>query len=154
MNSRSPQKALLIVLVGLVLLVGAWLSSRPPGQVSQSPKPHASGTVGGPKAAAVRPQPRTTAPIGFASTQKLEDHYAKHGHEFGNISQDEYMRRAQALRDAPVGDQVLEAVRNDKVVSRYGRSGGEFIAFERDGTIRTFFRPNDGERYFRRQANR
>ena len=28
------------------------------------------------------------------------------------------------------------------------------IAFNRDGTIRTFFKPNDGERYYRRQAER
>jgi hypothetical protein len=29
-----------------------------------------------------------------------------------------------------------------------------FLAVNRDGTIRTFFKPNDGEAYFRRQASR
>lgn len=92
--------------------------------------------------------------VGFASSKRLADHYAKHGREFGNISQGDYLRRAQNLRDAPVGGDVIEAVRRDGVASRFGRRRGEFVAFDRDGTIRTFFRPNDGEAYFRRQAKR
>ena len=31
---------------------------------------------------------------------------------------------------------------------------GAFIAFNSNGVIRTFFKPNDGERYWRRQAER
>ena len=34
------------------------------------------------------------------------------------------------------------------------RQTGAFVAFNRNGTIRTFFKPNDGERYYRRQAER
>ena len=48
----------------------------------------------------------------------------------------------------------LEAVRRDGVATRFDRDTGAFIAFNTDGTIRTFFKPNDGERYFRRQAER
>ncbi len=66
----------------------------------------------------------------------------------------EYLRRAQMLRDAPVGDGVLEVRRPDGTRSRFDRATGAFIAFDGDGTIRTFFRPNDGEAYFRRQARR
>jgi pyocin large subunit-like protein len=40
------------------------------------------------------------------------------------------------------------------VITRFDRRGGEFLAFERDLTIRTFFRPNDGEAYFDRQLKR
>ncbi|MEP6832119.1 MAG: hypothetical protein ABJB74_01945 [Gemmatimonas sp.] len=36
----------------------------------------------------------------------------------------------------------------------FDRSAVDCLAFDHDGTIRTFFKPNDGERYFRRQANR
>lgn len=91
---------------------------------------------------------------GFRSRQRLADHYAKHGSEFGKVSQDEYLRLAQALRDAPVGADVLEIRRGDGTVSRFDRKSGAFIAFDADGTIRTFFRPNDGEAYFQRQARR
>ena len=34
------------------------------------------------------------------------------------------------------------------------RSTGAFVAFDADSTIRTFFKPNDGEAYFERQARR
>nr|MCU0635243.1 hypothetical protein [Gemmatimonadaceae bacterium] len=73
----------------------------------------------------------------------------------GRITIDEYLRRAQQLRDRPLSDDVLELVRPaDGVVSRFERSSGAFLAFNRDYTIRTFFKPNDGEAYFRRQARR
>lgn len=92
--------------------------------------------------------------IGFASHQKLLEHYQKHGSEFGSITIDEYLSKAQAMRDQSVGGNLLEFVRADGVVTRYDRSAGAFIAFESDGTIRTFFKPNAGETYFLRQRNR
>lgn len=90
----------------------------------------------------------------FASYSKLVQHYRKHGHEFGNISQEEYLRQAVALRDAEVGGEVLEYVRADSIITRYARSSGAFIAFTPDGTIRTYFKPTHGEAYFYRQAKR
>jgi len=92
--------------------------------------------------------------VGFRSKQRLDEHFEKHGAEFGSISKAEYLRQAQALRDAAVGGDVLELRRGDGTVSRFDRSTGSFLAFDDDGIIRTFFRPNDGERYFRRQARR
>jgi pyocin large subunit-like protein len=91
---------------------------------------------------------------GFRSRRQFDDHYAKHGAEFGNISQAEYLARAQALRDAPAGGPILEAVTPDGIVSRFDRRSGSFGAFNRDRTIRTFFVPNAGERYFHRQAKK
>lgn len=84
----------------------------------------------------------------------FKEHYAKHGREFGDISPSEYLAQAQALRDAPRGANVLEMVRDDGVTTRFDRETGTFIAFNRNGTIRTCFKPRDGERYFRRQAMR
>jgi pyocin large subunit-like protein len=83
---------------------------------------------------------------GFRSRVQLDEHYAKHGAEFGHISELEYLRRAQELRDSPVapGGQF----------SRFDRRKGYFGAYNPDQTIRTFFIPNDGERYFQRQARR
>ena len=91
---------------------------------------------------------------GFRSRAQLEEHYAKHGAEFGHISISEYLRLAQELRDAPVGGPILEARRPDGQFSRFDRRKGYFGAYNPGGTIRTFFIPNDGERYFRRQARR
>ncbi len=108
-----------------------------------------------PSPAPSQDQPRITRPdIGFASRQKLTDHFQKHGREFGAINVEEYLRRAQELRDRPVGEDILEAVRPDGVVSRFSRTSGAFVAYNPDGVIRTFFRPNEGEAYFRRQSRR
>ncbi|HLG99245.1 MAG TPA: hypothetical protein VKX49_23240 [Bryobacteraceae bacterium] len=91
---------------------------------------------------------------GFRSRAELDEHYQKHGSEFGHISEQEYLRLAQALRDAPARGPILEARRNDGEFSRFDRQHGYFGAYNRDGSIRTFFIPNDGERYFWRQARR
>jgi pyocin large subunit-like protein len=89
---------------------------------------------------------------GFRSRRQFEEHYAKHGREFGNISAQEYLARAQALRNAPAGGPILEARTPDGIISRFDRRSGAFGAFNPDRTIRTFFIPNAGERYFHRQA--
>lgn len=91
---------------------------------------------------------------GFRSRRQFDEHYAKHGREFGTISQQEYLQRAQALRDAPAGGPILQAVTPDGIVSRFDRKTGYFGAYNPDRTIRTFFIPNAGERYFRRQASK
>jgi len=91
---------------------------------------------------------------GFRTRRQFVEHYQKHGREFGNISQQEYLRLAQALRDAPAGGPILEAVKPGGIVTRFDRRTGYFGAYNPDGTIRTFFIPVDGERYFRRQARR
>ncbi len=92
--------------------------------------------------------------MGFRSPQRLREHFEKHGGEFAAASAGEYLRQAQQLRDAPLGEAVRELRRGDGSISRFDRSTGAFLAFDADGTIRTFFRPNDGEAYFRRQARR
>src|SRR5579872_929592 len=91
---------------------------------------------------------------GFRSQAQLDEHYRKHGSEFGHISKQDYLRLAQELRDAPVGGPILEARRPDGEFSRFDRRHGYFGAYNPDRTIRTFFIPNDGERYFIRQARR
>ncbi len=96
----------------------------------------------------------TAAGPGFRSRRLFEEHYAKHGREFGNISRQEYLARAQALRDAPAGGPVLEARTPDGIISRFDRRSGAFGAYNPDRTIRTFFIPNAGERYFHRQASK
>ena len=97
--------------------------------------------------------PRLRA-IGFRSESRLDDHYAKHGNEFGSISKAQYLSMAQDLRDAPLSGTVIEATQADGSISRFDRSTGGFLAFNPDLVIRTFFRPNGGEAYFRRAAGK
>jgi hypothetical protein len=92
--------------------------------------------------------------VGFADARRLDEHFEKHGAEFGRITKQDYLRQAQLLRDTAVGGPVLETVRADGVATRFDRQTGAFLAFNPNGVIRTFFKPNDGERYYRRQAER
>jgi hypothetical protein len=105
-------------------------------------------------AATTAAEPRDRANIGFVDERRLDEHYAKHGAEFGNITRHDYLRQAQLLRDAAVGGPVLQTVRADGVITRFDRQTGAFVAVNPNGTIRTFFKPRDGERYWRRQAER
>lgn len=91
---------------------------------------------------------------GFRSRAQFEEHFAKHGREFGHVSPEQYLRLAQELRDTPPGGPILEIAKPGGVVTKFDRRSGAFGAYNRDRTIRTFFKPNDGERYFRRQAGR
>ena len=91
---------------------------------------------------------------GFRNRRLFEEHYQKHGDQFGNVSKSQYLCLAQELRDAPVSGNILETRRPDGIFTRFDRHNGYFGAYNGSGTIRTFFIPNDGERYFRRQAER
>ena len=92
--------------------------------------------------------------IGFRSSERLREHFRKHGREFHVKTAEAYLRLAQLLRERPKGGEVLEFVRNDAVTCKFDRGTGSFIAYDSDGTIRTFFRPTDGEAYFERQKYR
>lgn len=144
----------------LVLAAAGWAVARTKGttppptesSVTTSTSATSSSTSGRAPAAT---STSSRAGRGFRSPDRLADHYSRHGNEFGTISKAEYLRLAQQLRDTPVSETVLEIVRSsDGVISRFDRNSGAFLAADRDGTIRTFFKPNDGEAYFRRQARR
>ncbi len=136
------------IVTRLVAALGLVLGCRAAPPPATAPAAPALAVAPAPRA----PEVRTT--IGFRSPKHLADHFRKHGAEFEGSTQAAYLRAAQELRDRPVGGDVLELVRPDRTVSRYDRKIGAFLAFDTDGTIRTFFRPADGEAYFQRQARR
>lgn len=150
------RRLLAFLVVALVTWFVVRLQQPDAPTVGSSDSPAASAPNASARDASIYPTTSPTSPNkGFRDREHLADHYAKHGNEFPGLSQAEYLARAQALRDAPAGGDILEVIRtSDGVISRFDKRSGAFIAFDRDGTIRTFFKPNDGERYFRRQANR
>jgi pyocin large subunit-like protein len=144
------QRRLIRLALAVVVAAGVWLTQQYRGRTPAPPPVPSS-----PGAAAPAPAGREVrGEIGFRDAEHLQAHYQKHGAEFGRITEAEYLRLAQELRDRPAGGEILEAVRSDGVITRFDRASGAFLAFDRDLTIRTFFQPNDGERYFRRQLGR
>jgi pyocin large subunit-like protein len=75
----------------------------------------------------------------FAPGQ-LEAHYLKHGYQFGNITQEEYLENAKALLNTPPGENVLEKTRSNGDVLHYRISTGEFAVMANDGRIKTYFK--------------
>jgi hypothetical protein len=165
-----------LALLGLIALAGATATgllggrddpgrdpvaspgARSPRAV-QSPRAESPPPVQSPRAVEAPPAVRPAPPpadrgAGFRSDARLREHYDKHGREFGAVGAREYLAMARALRDRPLDPGVIEATRADGVVTRFDRESGAFIAFDQDGTIRTFFKPRDGEAYFRRQRDR
>jgi hypothetical protein len=90
---------------------------------------------------------------GFRSQKQFREHYAKHGQEFGDVTAEQYLALAQQLRDTPKSRDILEDVRSDGTISKFDRRKGYFGAYNPDRTIRTFFIPNRGEEYYRRQIS-
>lgn len=154
-------RSFLLALICLVL--GTWALCSP----RQGPAPEAESTSlaipAAPSSAAGTDREdgagadRSAPPNGrgFRGAAQLADHFARHGADVGASTPEAYVALAQALRDAAPGGDVLEIVRPvDGVISRFDRRSGAFGAYDPDGTIRTFFKPEDGEAYFRRQARR
>ena len=142
-RSKQSWAGALVVVVFLVLACGS--PQAPPAEV-QKGKAALEGSAA--------PSHVKRPDVGFASRQKLVDHYRKHGREFGAVTMEQYLKKAQELRDRPAGGAILESARPDGVVTRFDRGSGDFIAFNRDGVIRTYFRPADGEAYYQRQLRR
>lgn len=77
----------------------------------------------------------------FAPGQ-LQAHYLKHGYQFGNITQGQYLENARELLNAPMGNDILEKTRPNGDILHYRVSTGEFAVMDRDGRIRTYFKTN------------
>lgn len=147
----SSSLALLVVIVVLALMITGCRRTETPADLSPSP----NATLPVTSASSSKKTGRSIrSDIGFATRQKFLDHYGKHGQEFGSISKEEYLRQAQELRDITAGGDILEVVRQDGVITRFDKSSKAFLAFNTDLTIRTYFKPNDGEAYFHRQSKR
>jgi len=157
--TRSTKPRSKLSLLGLLLaLLGAWLYSELGGEGSGDGGATPPVGLEAPASATSAPRasdaPRSSA-VGFTSQRSWQSHFEKHGHEFGDITAEEYLALAQTLRDAPLSQDVIEAIRaQDDVRTRFDRRSGAFLAFHADQTIRTFFVPNDGEAYFERQLTR
>ena len=123
----------------LVVLSCLWAVSCGPG-----PGDSASSTV---QEARQSPGDRVLA-RDFAPGQ-LEAHYQKHGRQFGDITLEQYLARAQELLDAPVGEDVLEKTRPNGDILHYRVSTGEFAVMTARGRIRTCFKTD--LRYWMRQ---
>lgn len=83
----------------------------------------------------------------FRTQELFDQHYQKHGAEFGNVTQSEYLALANALISNP--DALTKTDDGDTLY--YDKAKNEFAVLSGDGFIRTFFKPDDGMDYWDRQ---
>ena len=92
--------------------------------------------------------------VRFETPEKMHKHYDKHIDKYGNISISEYIALANELVNAKDTDDIERIVRSDESTAIYRFSTNDFLVITKDGYIRTFFKPDDGEAYWREEHER
>lgn len=90
----------------------------------------------------------------FESPELRGKHYKKHRDEFDGLTEDEYEVCARELMLADASDDVMRLVRADGSVSKYRISTNEFAVGNKDGSIRTYFKPITKEVYWQDELDR
>lgn len=85
----------------------------------------------------------------FRSWKLLEEHFEKHGEEVGCSTAEEYLAAANAVVANRKSLHKTEKEDGDDVY--FLESTGEFVIVSTDGYIRTYYKPEDGIRYYNRQ---
>ena len=85
----------------------------------------------------------------FRNETMWEDHFEKHGNEFGYKSKEEYLKGANEVINSPTSKHKTEAEDGDEIY--YDEEKNEIVFVSTDGYIRTYFKPNDGINYYNRQ---
>ncbi|MBR1392744.1 MAG: hypothetical protein IJ561_02795 [Ruminococcus sp.] len=87
----------------------------------------------------------------FRSKKLFDDHYAKHGAEFGDITQEEYLKLANDLLNSEADTILHKKEKEDNDDVFYDTATGYFLVLSTDGYIRTFFIPDRGIDYYNKQ---
>lgn len=85
----------------------------------------------------------------FRKAEYLQEHFEKHGAEFGYTTAEEYLAGANRVVASPEALHKLEAEDGDDVY--YLESTNEIVFVSTSGYLRTYFKPNDGKAYFDKQ---
>lgn len=86
----------------------------------------------------------------FRSQKRYDEHYEKHGKEFGDITKEEYLEMANNLINSD-SDRVLHKYSDDGDYMYFDQDTNYFLVLSADGYIRTFFIPAAGIKYWERQ---
>ena len=85
----------------------------------------------------------------FRTQEQLSDHFERHGKEMGYDSEEAYLEGANHVVLSPDTLHKLEEEDGDDVY--YLEETNDFVVVSPQGYLRTYFRPEDGIKYYRRQ---
>jgi pyocin large subunit-like protein len=79
--------------------------------------------------------------IGFEDEGSRDDHYLRHGSDFGLTSAEDYERAAREFLNGPLSTTIQRCVRrgNGDLI-RYDSATQAFAVMRSDGTIKTFYK--------------
>jgi hypothetical protein len=110
------------------------------------------GAGGGRASPAAQPQAPPTSRT-WGSMRTLQDHFDRHGADFGSKDPDDYARQAWLFLQRARREGLPAKRDADGVLRVYDPATREFAAYNRDGTTRTYFKPGRRD-YFRDQPGR
>ena len=87
----------------------------------------------------------------FRSKKLYNDHYEKHGSEFGSITKEEYLKLANDLLNSDSETVLHKTEKEDGDDVYFDTATGYFLVLSKDGYIRTFFIPQKGIEYYNKQ---
>lgn len=85
----------------------------------------------------------------FRNETLWQDHFDKHGSEFGYKTKEEYLKGANEVINSSTSKHKIEVEDGDEIY--YNEEKNEIVFVSKDGYIRTYFKPNDGINYYNRQ---
>lgn len=103
------------------------------------------------KNAIVRDAPATRKTWGNIGS--LPDHFARHGADFSAKSADDYAAQAWRFRERVATEHLPMKLDTDGTVRVFDPKTRAFASFNRDGTTKTYFRP-DSAGYWQRQPGK
>ena len=94
---------------------------------------------------------------GFPNKQKLNNHWQNgrtHAAEYapdGITTKEQYEKRAVQLLESPCGNGIKGYKTKDGLICRYDSKKNDFAKGSPEKGVRTMFKPDDGEEYYRRR---
>lgn len=85
----------------------------------------------------------------FRNDNLWEEHFLKHGGEFGYTTKEDYLEGANEVVTSAYSKHKQEAEDGDDIY--YDAENNEIVFVSKDGYIRTYFKPSDGIEYYNRQ---
>ena len=85
----------------------------------------------------------------FRNDNLWEEHFLKHGGEFGYTTKEDYLEGANEVVTSASSKHKQEAEDGDDIY--YDAENNEIVFVSKDGYIRSYFKPSDGIEYYNRQ---
>lgn len=143
---KKEGKQYLLLIVAVIFLCGFYLLSNGAGGGGDDAGGSSAGTV---QSSAEVSRESDGVHYSFRKEEYLLQHFEKHAAEFDYATKEEY--EAGANRVIAAKDALYKTEEEDGDHIYYLESTNEIVFVSKDGYIRTYFKPQDGIKYFNRQ---